>query len=88
MHGVVKAYVEHYNNVRLNSAIGHITPKDLLARHQQEIQAKRDRKLEAAREQEESPPAGRVTNETDYYRTGHDLRTGQFGGHRRAGVSP
>jgi hypothetical protein len=51
MHGVVKAYVEHYNNVRLNSAVGYITPKDMLAGNQQEIQAERDRKLEAAREQ-------------------------------------
>src|SRR5262245_33472624 len=46
-----KEYVEHYNNVRLNSAIGYITPKDRLAGHQQEIQAQRDRKLDAAREQ-------------------------------------
>jgi len=36
---------------RLNSAIGYITPKDMLAGHQQEIQADRDRKLEAARKQ-------------------------------------
>ena len=35
----------------LDSAIGYITPKDMLAGHQQEIQAKRDRKLKAAREQ-------------------------------------
>jgi putative transposase len=38
-----------YNNVRLNSAIGYITPKDMLAGRQQEIHAARDRKLEAAR---------------------------------------
>jgi len=44
---LVNGYVEHYNNVRLNSAIGYITPKDMLAGHQQKIQAKRDRKLEA-----------------------------------------
>jgi len=48
---VVKGYLEHYNNARLNSAIGYITPKDMLAGHQQEIQAERDRKLKAAREQ-------------------------------------
>jgi putative transposase len=48
---LVKGYVGQYNNVRLNSAIGYITPKDMLAGHQQEIQAERDRKLEAAREQ-------------------------------------
>jgi hypothetical protein len=43
--------VEHYNNVRLNSAIGYITPTDVLAGRQQEIHAERDRKLEAARQQ-------------------------------------
>jgi hypothetical protein len=48
---LVQGYVEHYNNVRLNSAIGYITPKDMLAGHQQEIQAEPDRKLEAARKQ-------------------------------------
>ena len=48
---LVEGYVEHYNNVRLNSAIGYVTPKDMLAGHQQEIHAERDRKLEAAREQ-------------------------------------
>jgi transposase InsO family protein len=48
---LVEGYVEHYNNVRLNSAIGYITPKDMLAGHQQEIQAERDRKLDAANEQ-------------------------------------
>ena len=42
---------EHYNNVRLNSVIGYITPKDMLAGHQREIQAKQDRKLEAVRQQ-------------------------------------
>jgi len=47
---LVQGYVEHYNNVRLNSAIGYITPKDMLAGHQQEIQAERDRKLGAARQ--------------------------------------
>jgi len=47
----VEGYVAHYNNVRLNSAIGYITPKDMLAGYQQGIQAERDRKLEAARKQ-------------------------------------
>jgi len=27
---LVDGYVEHYNNVCLNSAVGYITPKDLL----------------------------------------------------------
>ena len=46
--------MEHYNNVRLNSATGYITPKDVLAGRQQEIHAERDRKLEAARQQRQS----------------------------------
>ncbi len=51
---LVKGYVEHYNNDRLNSAIGYITPKDMLAEHQQEIQAERDRELEVARQQQKN----------------------------------
>jgi putative transposase len=47
----VQGYVEHYNNVRLNSAFGYITPKDMLAVRQQEIHAERNRKLEEARKQ-------------------------------------
>jgi len=41
-------------DVRLNSATGYITPKDVLAGPQQEINAERDGKLEAAREQRQS----------------------------------
>ena len=48
---LVEGYVEHYNTVRLNSAIDYITPKDMLAGRQQEIHAERDRKLEVARRQ-------------------------------------
>jgi transposase InsO family protein len=48
---LVEGYVQHYNNVRLNSAIGYITPTDMLAGRQQEIHAERDRKLEEARKQ-------------------------------------
>jgi transposase InsO family protein len=51
---LVEGYVEHYNNVRLNSATGYITPKDVLAGRQQQIHAERDRKLEAARQQRQS----------------------------------
>ena len=43
--------MDHYNNVRLNSATGYITPKDMLAGRRDEIHAERDRKLEAARKQ-------------------------------------
>jgi putative transposase len=47
---LVQGYVAHYNNTRLNSAIGYITPKDMLAGRQQEIHSERDRKLEMARQ--------------------------------------
>ena len=47
---VVAEFVEHYNTVRLHSALGYVTPKDRLEGRHQEIYAARDRKLEAARE--------------------------------------
>jgi len=47
----VEGYAEHYSNLRLNSAIGYITPNDMLAGRQVEIYAQRDRKLEEARKQ-------------------------------------
>jgi hypothetical protein len=47
---LVQGYVDHYNNIRLNSAIGYITPKDMLESGQQKIHAERDLKLEAARQ--------------------------------------
>jgi len=47
---VVSDFVEHYNNVRLHSAIGYITPKDKLDGRAEAIFAERDAKLAAARE--------------------------------------
>jgi transposase InsO family protein len=47
---IVARYVEHYNNVRLHSAIGYITPKDKLEGREKAIFDERDRKLEEARE--------------------------------------
>jgi len=47
---LVAAYVEHYNTVRLHSAIGYVTPQDMRDGRQQEVFRERDRKLEAARE--------------------------------------
>lgn len=45
--------MEHYNNVRLNSATGYIAPKEMLAGRQHEIHRARDRKLAAARQQQQ-----------------------------------
>jgi len=47
---LIQRYVDHYNTVRLHSAIGFVTPQDMLAGRRPEIHAARDRKLEAARE--------------------------------------
>lgn len=48
---LIASYVDHYNTVRLHSAIGFVTPNDMLAGRQAEIHAARDRKLEEARRQ-------------------------------------
>jgi putative transposase len=48
---LIQRYVNHYNNVRLHSAIGYVTPMDMLAGRQKEIQTARDCKLQEARRQ-------------------------------------
>ena len=48
---IVGQFVKHYNEVRLHSAIGFVTPKDKLEGRDAEIFVARDHKLEAAREQ-------------------------------------
>jgi putative transposase len=47
---VVARYVEHYNTVRLHSAIGYVTPLAKLEGRDRAIFDERDRKLEFARE--------------------------------------
>jgi putative transposase len=46
---VIAAFVDYYNHQRLHSALGYITPADMLAGRADVIWAARDRKLEAAR---------------------------------------
>ena len=46
----ILSYVDHYNNARLHSALGYVTPADKLIGLEKEIFAERDRKLEEARE--------------------------------------
>ena len=48
---LIQRYVDPYNTVRLHSAIGFVTPKDMLEGRQAEIHAARDHKLELARQQ-------------------------------------
>jgi hypothetical protein len=47
---LVAEFVEHYNNKRLHSAIGYITPADKLAGRDEAIFAAREAKLNAARD--------------------------------------
>ena len=47
---LVAKYVEHYNNKRLHSALGNVTPTDKMAGREKEICSLRNQKLEAARE--------------------------------------
>src|ERR1700737_2208828 len=47
---LIERFVNHYNTVRLHSAIGYVTPVDRLTGRHLEIFAERDRKLELARQ--------------------------------------
>ena len=47
---VVDGYIDYYNEVRLNSAIGYIAPKIKLEGREKQVFKERDKKLEAARE--------------------------------------
>ena len=48
---IVEQYVAEYNEVRLHSAIGYITPKDMLDGKAESIHKERDKKLEQARKE-------------------------------------
>lgn len=48
---IIAKFVDHYNQVRLHSAIGYISPTDKLAGKDKAIFAARDQKLQQAREQ-------------------------------------
>ena len=45
---IVADFVAHYNEVRLHSAIGYVTPADKLAGREEQIWAERRRKLAEA----------------------------------------
>ena len=48
---IVSVFVSEYNEVRLHSALGYVTPMDMLVGRQQAIFDARDAKLELARQQ-------------------------------------
>ena len=47
---LIERFVNHYNTVRLHSAIGYVTPADRLAGRHLQIFSERDRKLKLARQ--------------------------------------
>jgi len=47
---LVERYIQHYNEKRLHSAIGYVTPMDKLEGRENKIFQQRDKKLEEARE--------------------------------------
>jgi putative transposase len=53
---IVTDFVEHYNKVRLHSAIAYIAPADKLAGREQQIWAERKRKLAAAKHRRKAKP--------------------------------
>ena len=65
---LIAGFVEHYNTVRLHSAIGYITPQDKLLGKEKAIFAARDQKLASARLQRkinrQNQPAHSVTHST------------------------
>ena len=53
---LIEQYVAVYNERRLHSSIGYVTPKDMLEGRQSAIHQTRDRKLEQARQRRENAP--------------------------------
>jgi len=48
--GVIDGYVEYYNTKRLHSALGYVTPKDVMEGRKEEIIKSREEKLRLRRQ--------------------------------------
>ena len=79
---VVGEFVQHYNTVRLHSAIGYVTPQDKLEGRAEAILALRDERLERAR-QARAQRRGEATNQ-DGQRDNKFLQSGFVGAEDRA----
>ena len=62
---LVARWVEHYNHVRLHSALGYVTPRQTAGR-ENEILRRHDRKLEAARERRRQNRARQTADDACY----------------------
>ena len=89
---LVAAFVEHYNAVRLHSALGYVAPLDKLEGRAEAIWAERDRKLAEAREarrlrraaaQQRTPSSEPLTSgkETPIIRLAGETHAGPAGEH-------
>ena len=76
---LIQEYVQHYNTVRLHSAIGFVTPADMLAGRQAEIHAARDRKLEEARQQRQKRRAAAAVSTGDIMTLPGETEAGSAG---------
>ena len=56
-------YFAYYNNVRLHSTIGYITPAAMLAGRSEEIAAERARKLDEAKQRRRSRGASQSSDQ-------------------------
>jgi transposase InsO family protein len=63
---IVTRFVQEYNEVRLHSAIGYVTPLDKMSGHESVIFAERDRKLEEARRKRQENRARQRANRPCY----------------------
>jgi putative transposase len=66
---IVTKFVEDYNDRRLHSSLGYVTPRDKLLGREQEIFADRDRKLETARDRRKQERQAARNAEMCYTRT-------------------
>lgn len=55
---LVEKYIQHYNEIRLHSAIGYVAPKDCLEGREKKIFAERQEKLQKAREKRKLKTGG------------------------------
>ena len=86
---MVQKFIVEYNQVRLHSAIGYVTPRDKLEGREQVIWNERDRKLEAARERRRIRRAeDRATVENGLEQAASPLPTCPANQPEQTGLSP
>lgn len=67
---LVAQYVQVYNQQRLHSAIGYITPQDMLEGRRDQIHRQRDERLDAARQRRQQAKSKMQSDELDAVKSG------------------